>query len=68
MMRNRFLPQQYDTLDVTTHLPELGADLVTALAGLNMEDFSHCCCLSIVKTDTIDLCVVGARRVCRLGI
>lgn len=24
-----------------TYLPELGSDLVTALAGLNMNDFSH---------------------------
>jgi hypothetical protein len=26
---------------VRDHLPELGSDLVTALAGLNVNDFSH---------------------------
>lgn len=26
---------------IETYLPELGSDLVTALAGLNMNDFSH---------------------------
>ena len=31
------------TVLVGDHLPELGADLVTALATLNMNDFSHLC-------------------------
>jgi hypothetical protein len=30
-----------DTVLVRDHLPELGSDLVTALAGLNVNDFSH---------------------------
>ena len=28
---------------VVSHLPELGADLVAALAGLKMNDLSHGC-------------------------
>lgn len=30
-----------DTVLVRDNLPELGADLITALAGLNMNDFTH---------------------------
>ena len=30
-----------DDLDIPDDLPELGSDLVAALAGLDVDDFSH---------------------------
>lgn len=35
------VPGRVDPVLVTDHLPELAADLVAALAGLNVEDLSH---------------------------
>lgn len=36
------LSRVIDAMLVTDHLPELGPDLVAALATLDMQDFSHC--------------------------
>lgn len=35
------VPNTIDSMFVTDNLPELASDLVPALAGLDMEDFSH---------------------------
>jgi hypothetical protein len=39
------------------NLPELGADLVTALSSLNVKDFSHFLSLQVEKKNMIKLMV-----------
>lgn len=48
LVRQLFYPDRINKLIRITYLPELGTNLVTALACLNVDNFSHGC-LSVTR-------------------